>query len=109
MARKFAQPQGTEAAFLAEFDYDLSRRPEKSLTQVLFLMNSYPVNSRIAASGENLLAVLLREHAEDADALRTLYLKVLARRPTDKELTICQSYLEEGGKRTAAFEDIFWS
>ena len=29
--RTFAQPRGTEADFLVEFDYDLSLRPERNL------------------------------------------------------------------------------
>lgn len=108
-SRVFAQPMGQEADFLAEFDYDLSLKPEKSLTQVLVMMNSYLVNGRIPAYGNNLLVRVLRDYPDDNEALRALYLKVLARRPTDKEMTICQKYIAETGKRAPAFEDILWS
>jgi hypothetical protein len=109
--RKFEKPSGTEAEFLDEFDFDPSLKPEPSLTQALLLMNSSLVNGRIQAVKTNLLARVLTEQADDAAALRLVYLKALARCPTDRELKICREHIVATGvgKRAAAFEDILWS
>jgi hypothetical protein len=109
--REFKKPEGTEAEFLTEFDYDPSLEPEPSLTQALLLMNSYSVNVRIQATKTNLLARVLAEQKDDAAALRQVYLKALARCPTDREQTICVEHIAKAGatKRAAAYEDILWS
>ena len=43
------------------------------------------------------------------EALRILYLRTLARTPTDREVQKCRSYIAETGRRIDAFEDILWS
>ena len=46
---------------------------------------------------------------QDDEALRILYLRTLARTPTDREVKKCRSYIAETGRRIEAFEDILWS
>lgn len=109
--RTFKKPEGTEAEFLEQFDYDPSLEPEPSLTQALLLMNGYAVNVRIPATKPNLLFRVLAEQPDDAAALRQVYLKALARCPTVREEAICREHIAKAGagKRAAAYEDIFWS
>jgi hypothetical protein len=42
-------------------------------------------------------------------ALGALYLRVLSREPTPKEVQVCGRYLDLVGNRQEAFEDILWS
>src|SRR4029078_3413738 len=102
--RTFKKPEGTEAEFLEQFDYDPSLEPEPSLTQALLLMNGYAVNVRIPATKPNLLFRVLGEQPDDAAALRQIYLKALARCPTDREAAICREHIAKAGagKRAAA-------
>lgn len=109
-AKRFARPTGgPQAQFLAEFDFDPSLRPEKTLPQVLLLMNSPMINNRIAVGEQNLLGQVLKEFPQDRDALRYLYQRAFARKPTDRELQKCEHYIEQVGKRAEAFEDILWA
>ncbi len=104
--------QGFEAQFKREFDFDPSTKPddvEGSIPQALLLMNNPRINERIEAHGTNLLARILKAYPEDKDALRILYLRTLARKPTDKELEKCSKYLAKVGNRTEAFEDLLWA
>ena len=108
----YRRPSGPRAAFALTFGYDPST-PQADLTgtvpQALFLMNSPLVNSRVKAQGNTPLAKLLKTYSEDEDVLAELYLLVLAREPTENELTTCREYIAETGERDAAFEDIMWS
>jgi hypothetical protein len=72
-------------------------------------MNNPIINDRIQAKGKNLLARILASHAKDDDALNTLYLRALARKPTDRELDRCVKYVKDAGNRSEAFEDILWT
>ncbi len=73
------------------------------------LMNNPMINQRMRAKGDTALAKILNAHPKDEDALRMLYLRVLARKPTTRELEKCQSYLRKVGDRAEAFEDILWA
>jgi hypothetical protein len=103
---------GLEGMFHLEFDFDPSLKPDEvegSIPQALLFMNNPAVNNRIQANGKNLLARILSSYENDDDALRMLYLRTLARKPTDREREKCRKYLAAAGKRTAAFEDILWA
>jgi hypothetical protein len=55
------------------------------------------------------LARILQDNPADDDALRALYLRTLARRPTDRELAKCRRYIARVGNRAEAFEDLLWA
>ena len=38
-----------------------------------------------------------------------VYLRTLARRPTDRELARCREHIRTVGNRAEAFEDILWA
>jgi hypothetical protein len=103
---------GLEGLFKQEFDFDPSAKPDEvegSIPQALLLMNNPVLNNRIRATGTNLLARILRAYPKDDDALRMVYLRTLARKPTDSELRKCKAYISRTGNRTEAFEDILWA
>ncbi|MBI1915414.1 MAG: DUF1549 domain-containing protein [Planctomycetes bacterium] len=108
----FAGRFGLEGQFKEEFRFDPSLKPEDvegSIAQALILMNNPQINQRIAATGNNVLGRILSAHASDEEALHMVYLRALARKPTDREKQKCLSYIKKIGKRTEAFEDILWA
>jgi hypothetical protein len=108
----FAALQGFEALFKQEFGFDPSSRPEDvegSITQALLMMNNPTINSKIQATGKNLLARILKSYPNDDVALRMLYLRTLARRPTDRERERCHQHIRSAGNRVEGFEDILWA
>jgi len=110
-AGPFAALQGLEFVFKDEFGFDPSSRPEEvegSVTQALLMMNNPTINDKIKAGGKNLLARILKSYPNDDEALRMLYLRTLARRPTDRERDRCRAHIAGAG-RAEAFEDILWA
>jgi hypothetical protein len=83
---------------------------EGSIPQALLLMNNPQINAKIdAARSDAILAKILKNHPADDDAVRALYLRVLARTPTEAELGRCRSFLAEVSNRGEAFEDVLWA
>jgi hypothetical protein len=80
-----------------------------TIPQALFMMNSPLVNGRIAARPGSVLGEILAAAPDDRSALNALYLRVLSRQPTPREVEICGRYLAMVGDRREAFEDIYWS
>src|SRR5262249_45936433 len=80
-----------------------------TIPQALFLMNSPPINAAVQAKTGTVLGEILASAPNDRAALEALYLRVLARRPTSKEIEVCDQYLMRVGNRREVFEDIFWS
>jgi hypothetical protein len=103
---------GLEGLFKQEFDFDPSLKAddvEGSIPQALLLMNNPVLNQRIRAQGTNLLGRILTAYPDYEDALRMVYLRTLARKPTDRELDRCRRYLTRIENRREAFEDILWA
>jgi hypothetical protein len=104
--------QGFQGLFQLEFDFDPSLKPDEvegSIPQALLMMNNPVLNDRMQSKGKNLVARILSAYQKDDDALRMLYLRTLARKPTDREMDKCRKYIETTGKRAEAFEDILWA
>jgi hypothetical protein len=80
-----------------------------TIPQALFMMNSPLVNNRIPARPGTLLGEILFAAPNEHAALNELYVRVLSRQPTSKELEICRHYLAAVGDPREAFEDIYWS
>jgi hypothetical protein len=103
---------GLEFLFKQEFNFDPSTKADEvegSLSQTLLLMNNPVINQKIQARGTNVLARILNAYPDNSDALRMLYLRTLARRPTDRELARCRDYVRTVDNRAEAFEDILWT
>jgi hypothetical protein len=103
---------GLEGLFKSEFEFDPSLKADEvegSITQVLLLMNNPVINQRIKAEKTNLLSRILTAYPSDDEALRMVYLRTLARKPTDTEMDKCRQYVQKAGNRAEAFEDILWA
>lgn len=111
-----AEPRGFQRGprfqFDALFGFDPSV-PKDEITgnvpQSLYLMNSTLFRAALSANGNTRLGKILRDNQDDLDALSELYLLVLSREPSRREIEICQAYLKENGQRGEAFEDLMWS
>lgn len=94
------------------FGFDPST-PQSDVTgnipQALFMMNSPLLAGQINARGFTRLSGLLRRFPDDEDAIHELYIMVLSREPSERELRITTEYLAEVGNREEAFEDLMWS
>lgn len=100
-----------EKLFLATFAFNPSTKPDEvegTITQALLMMNNRVLQDRIRATGRNALAVLLQQHSSDDEALRAVYLRVLARKPTASEWEACIEHIRQSASRAEAFEDILW-
>jgi hypothetical protein len=103
---------GLEGTFKDEFKFDPSLKAdevESSVPQALLLMNNPQINQKIQARGTNLLGRILTAYPDDNEALRMVYLRALARKPTDRETDRCRSYIKKASSRAEAFEDILWA
>jgi len=101
-----------ESLFKQEFNFDPSLKADEvegSIPQALLLMNNAFFDQRIQAKDTNLLSRVLKAYPADDGALRILYLRALARKPTDRELEKCHQYIAKVGNRTEAFEDLLWA
>ena len=81
----------------------------KNYPQALVMMNSPMINQGISARPGSSLGRLLNEVTNNEDLIVELYLKALAREPSDEEIATCLDYVKEVGNRREAFEDILWS
>ncbi len=90
------------------FDPSVSQdQIEGSIPQALFLMNS-PITRAMTARPGSMLAQLLRQYPDDAEAVEELYLRCLARRPRQSEKQKALAYIRRVGDRAEAFEDLLW-
>lgn len=102
---------GPRGLFENTFGYDPSTPNEDvlgTIPQALFLMNSPSITGAVQARPGSVLGEILESTPDNRAALEALYLKVLSRRPTPKEVELCGAYLAQVGNRREAFEDIFW-
>jgi hypothetical protein len=92
----------------ATFDQDLSipqRNLEGSIQQALLMMNNGTLQGKLAGSE------LKKELAGVRDNKRLVtdaFLGVLARTPTDEEITRYSDYLKRSANRSEAIDDILW-
>ena len=80
-----------------------------NIPQSLMMMNSRVFRAGMSAKGDTRLAKILKQHRNNSDALRELYLVVLSREPSAEELRICTQYIADVNARPEAFEDLMWS
>lgn len=109
---KGARGGGLRNPFNALFGVDPSTAADEvlgTIPQALFLMNGPIVHNRTQARPGTVLGRILASSPNDRAALDALYLRVLSRRPTPKEVQVCSEHLRSVGDRKEAFEDIYWS
>ena len=99
-------------SFNSVFGFDPSTRRGDvagTIPQALMMMNSPRINQYATAENGRMLGRLLREVTDDRQAITELYLRVLSRQPTDKEVNSCLKYRRNLRDRGEAFEDILWA
>jgi hypothetical protein len=107
-------PASTRDLVNAAFGTDPSLSPldaPRTMGQALWMMNNNQLQRQINAAPDSgtMLAQLLEEETDDRAACQLLYARVLAREPSDEEMTIALAHVERLGDRRAAFEDLLWS
>lgn len=109
----YRRPSGARSTFRQIFGYDPStdqKDLEGSITQALALMNHPVLANRLQSQRPGtLLAKVLASKNSDRDVVEMIYLRALARKPTDAESRRCLEYVRETGNRAEAFEDILWA
>jgi len=109
--RRFGPPN-LRTAFKNLFDFDPSTKPDEvegSVPQALLLMNNATLSQQMKASGDTVLARILKDNAQDEDAIRQLYLRALSRQPSEREVRTCRDHLAQVGNRAEAYEDLLWA
>jgi len=111
--KKGRGPQRTRDQFNTIFAIDPSTPNEDvlgTIPQSLYLMNSPQLHNAMRGSGASMLGeVLAANPKNNRAALGEIYLRVLSREPTAKEVQVCGAYIEKVKNRREAFEDILWS
>ncbi len=79
-----------------------------TVPQVLYMMNSPVISAAISGAGNTALATLLQKLDSNRGLVFELYLRVLAREPSDAELAKCLNYIDGVEDRQEACEDIMW-
>jgi hypothetical protein len=108
----YARFGGPRFQFDTVFGYDPSQRRDEisgSIPQALTLMNSQLVNR--ALDGRNpstMLGQLISQFKNDDLVVSELYLRCLARDPTERELAVARDHVRSVGERAEALEDILW-
>jgi hypothetical protein len=109
---KLVRLGGPRVLFNALFGVDPSVLNDEvlgTIPQALFLMNGPLVHNRTQAKPGTVLGEILMAAPDDRAALNALYLRVLSRPPTPKEVETCAHYLRQVGNRVEVFEDIYWA
>jgi hypothetical protein len=105
--------RGPRQQFSATFGYDPSERRDEvsgTIPQALFMMNSPIFAGAIdARSSRSRLGRLLSEIKDDRALISELYLRTLAREPSERETNTCLEYIASVRSRSEAFEDIQWA
>jgi hypothetical protein len=87
---------------------ECERNQEPGVAQVLHLLNSPEIQAKLSHEGGT-VARLMKQKADDAQLVETLYLTFFSRFPTAKERTVALDYLKEAKQRRQAAEDLAWS
>jgi hypothetical protein len=107
--------EGFGSYFLDTFDRprrvtgcECERTGGATLGQVLLLSNSDEVEQKVA-SGEGIIARLLKENKPAAEIIDELYLGALARLPTETEKAKALSFVSGEKDPRPALEDVLWT
>ena len=82
-------------------------RTEPNLSQALHLLNGDSTQGKIASGG--VIKKLLAKYKEPSKVIEELYLRCLARSPTEKETAKLKGYFGSGKPDEQVLTDIFWA
>jgi len=80
---------------------------DPNLSQALHLINGNTVQSKIRDGG--LLKKQLDAGVEPIEIAKDLYVRCLARQPSEQELKDITEFLASAGEPLPALEDVFWA
>ncbi len=80
---------------------------EPTLAQTLHMAVGDTVNGRLAAGG--IVTKLIETKSTPEDIIDELFIRTLARRPTNAESVATREIVGDKGKDPAVYEDLFWS
>jgi hypothetical protein len=78
-----------------------------TIQQALMIMNGNLPNGEIGRAS-NTLDRILKQSTDPQDRVERIFLSVLCRRPTDRELTSFLPHVKAAGLKKEPYEDIFW-
>jgi hypothetical protein len=100
--------------FAAQFRTDRPVSSQRSIIQALNLMNG-PITAKVTTEQIPLLAAVAQSPFFDTQGqVEAIFLAVLARKPSAKELATCVRHVEKGGSHpdrdpAKALADVFWA
>jgi hypothetical protein len=98
----FGRPQRISAC-------ECERVSEANLAQVLHLLNSQEIQGKLSRPGAR-ADQLAKDARPDAEKIEELFLAALARRPTQLQLDMALSHIQQQpGNRRQAYENIIWA
>jgi hypothetical protein len=112
LRRGGGQRGGRRQQFDQTFGYDPSEPRDSiggSIPQSLALMNSPQIAGALRAGPRTMLGGLLKEIPENRPLITELYLRIVSRPPTAKELARASDYFDGAKSRQAAVEDLAWA
>lgn len=77
-----------------------------SVQQLMRLMTWNDLYAGLAPGGGGIVTKILRDVPADKERIRHLYLAILVREPSEKEMQTCVQYLEKNGNSDAAYAEI---
>jgi hypothetical protein len=83
-------------------------RTEPNLSQALHLLNGDATQGKITSGGV-IKKLLAKSNKDNTEVIKELYLRCLARVPTDKEMTKLKGYFGNGKNDEQVLTDIFWA
>src|SRR5262245_31741119 len=106
-------PKSTRDLVNEAFGFDPSAEQAnvaRTMQQAMLLMNNKQIQAQVNAdpSSGTMLGKLLADEKDNEAAIRALYQKVLARRPTMQEIALATDHLKSSANRNAGFEDSLW-
>lgn len=107
-------PKSTQETIAETFGYDPARSSDevmRTMSQALLLMNNKQLHAQVngkPGSG-TVLSKLLAAEKDDKAAFEKLFQIVLARKPTEREVSIALEHVASVDDRVEAFEDLLWS
>jgi hypothetical protein len=93
-----------------EITCECERSDEPSMVQVLHMSNGDTLNPKLS-NKDNLIGRAIADGASDTEVIRAVFLRALARFPTDEELASLTSIVGEYDEqeRATALQDVAWS
>src|SRR5262249_5066042 len=97
----FGRPRG-------ESNCACERNEEASMTQALHLINGKSLHDRLASPNGRATLLARRPNATDAQIIEELYLTLLCRQPTAREMELMQKHFAETMDKVKASQDVLW-